>query len=123
MGARAMQATWLDGRQALTQAELARACGLAEDELAELIEYGAVEPATGVDGELLFSVDCLPTLRHAARLRRDFDLDLFAVAMLVQYLERIGSLERQVRSLRAHQAFHTPVASREGPQPWHEPHG
>lgn len=122
MGAQAMQSAWLDGRETLTQAELARGSDLTESELAELIEYGALTPLPESDGEPLFSIDCLSALRQAARLRRDFDLDLFAVAMLLRYLERIGSLERQLRSLQAHQPFHTPPAQREGPQPWREPH-
>lgn len=123
MCAQAVQPTWLDEREALTRAELALSCGLSESELGELIEYGALSPIPESGPEPLFSIECLSALRHAARLRRDFDLDLFAVAMLLKYLERIGSLERQVRSLQAHQPFHTPAAQREGPQPWREPHG
>jgi len=40
-------------------------------------------------------------LRQAARLRHDLDLDLFAVAILLGYLERIEGLEGELRSLRA----------------------
>jgi chaperone modulatory protein CbpM len=123
MGAQAMDGVWLDGGDNLSRDELACATGLSDAELGELIEYGAVRPVQVFGTQPRFSPDCLPALRHAARLRRDFDLDLFAVAMLLEYLARIDSLERQVHSLQSHLPFHTPPASREGPQPWREPHG
>ena len=73
--------------------------------------------------EPVFSAECLPALRRATRLRRDLDLDLFTMALLLQYLDRIEVLEQQLRSLRAQVSFHAPAAPREGPQRWHEPHG
>jgi chaperone modulatory protein CbpM len=123
----AIEFTWTDVRETATLAELARACGLTGDELRELVDYGALRPLPSAGTEPVFSADALAPLREAARLRRDFDLDLFAVAILMGYLQRIESLERQVRSLQAHMPFHMPFnmpgAHREGPQPWHEPHG
>jgi chaperone modulatory protein CbpM len=123
----AIEFTWTDVRETATVAELARACGLTADELRELADYGALRPLPSAGSEPVFSADALPVLREAARLRRDFDLDLFAVAILVGYLERIEALERQVHSLQAHMPLHMPFnmpgAHREGPQPWREPHG
>ena len=120
----AIEFAWTDVRETATVAELARSCGLGADEVRELVDYGALRPI-GLSGtEPVFSVEALPALREAARLRRDFDLDLFAVAILLGYLERIGALERQVHLLQAHQMpFHMPGAHRDGPQPWREPHG
>ena len=123
MGAQAMDGMWLDGRDSLTRGELAGASGLTDAEVDELIEYGAVRALIPVDSQQLFSPDVVPVLKQAARLRRDFDLDLFAVAILLEYLARIDALERQVHSLQAQLPFHTPPANREGPQPWREPHG
>jgi len=40
-------------------------------------------------------------LRAASKLRLDFDLDLFTVAILLGNLNRIEVLERQVHSLQA----------------------
>ena len=113
---------WLDARELLTRSELSRACGLTEEEVTELVDYGALR-ALPAGAEPVFSAECLPALRRATRLLRDLDLDLFTVALLLQYLDRIEALERQVRSLRAQVSFHAPPAQREGPQPWHEPHG
>ena len=62
----------------------------------------------------------MASLREAARLRAQFDLDLFTVALLLGYLQRIARLEHQLRSLQAHVPYpqHLP---REGPAPWREP--
>lgn len=114
---------WLDARETLTRSELSRTCGLSEAELTELADYGALRVLPAIGAEPVFSAECLPAVRRAARLRRDLDLDLFSVALLLQYLERIEALEQQVRSLRARVSFHAPATPREGPQHWHEPHG
>jgi chaperone modulatory protein CbpM len=123
MGAQAMDGEWLVGHEGLTRGELSRASGLTDDELSELIEYGALAPLALPAGTARFSPDAIPALKEAARLRRDFDLDLFAVALLLEYVARIDALERQVHTLQAQVPFHTAPAFREGPQPWREPHG
>ncbi|HWI81153.1 chaperone modulator CbpM [Ramlibacter sp.] len=123
MTAHPVDVAWLDGRETVTRAELARASGLSEADITELVEYGALQVLSAGAAEPVFSAECLSPLRRASRVRRDFDLDLFAVAVLLQYLNRIDELERQVRTLRAHLPFHAPTVPREGPQPWREPHG
>jgi chaperone modulatory protein CbpM len=92
---------WLDERETVTLSELARACGLTQDELHELVEYGAVAPVESRQAQPVFSAASVPGMRAAGKLRRDFDLDLFAVAMLVEYLDRIENLERRIASLEA----------------------
>lgn len=123
MNAQATQVTWLDARETLTVAELSRTCGMGPAQLMELVDYGALVPLDRDSAEPRFSGVCVAPLRKAARLYRDFDLDLFAVAMLLGYLNRIEELEREVHSLRAHLPGHSHLSAREGPQPWREPHG
>ncbi|GEM_PF-99459 len=123
MTAHVVEVAWLDARETVTMAELSRVCGLTEAELEELLEFGALEPIDKEGPQRLFSAECIGTLRRAARLRRDFDLDLFAVALLLDYLHRIDMLERQVKSLQAHLPGHAHGSHREGPEPWREPHG
>ena len=103
-------------------AELAQLCGLSSVEVAELVEYGTLVPV-GFAGPVpsLFSAGCVPHLRTACRLRADFDLDLFTVSLVTEYLQRIAELEQRVRSLEAH--LPRPLkAAREGPDLWREPH-
>ena len=65
--------------------------------------------------------ELMPPLREAARLRADYDLDLFTVSLLLGYLQRIAQLEQQLRALNAH-VPHPHTLPREGPTPWREPH-
>ncbi len=93
---------WLDASNAVSQTELSRVCGLPADELDELIEYGALQPLEPARVDRQFSASCIVPLRAAGRLRRDFDLDLFAVAVLLDFLVRIDALEHEVKSLQRH---------------------
>ena len=122
MNAQTVEVAWLDARETLTAAELARACGLTAAELDELVEYGALAPIDPRPSQRVFSAECVVPLRTASRLRLDFDLDLFAVAILLRYLNRIEELERELKSLRAQVPVHTHHRD-EGPEPWREPHG
>lgn len=123
MTAHVVEVAWLDARESVSLPELSQVCGLTEAELTELMEYGALAPLQSGHPERMFSAEYVGPLRHAARLRRDYDLDLFAIALLLDYLHRIEVLERQVKSLQAHLPAHARHTREEGQQPWHEPHG
>lgn len=82
-------------------AELADACALSRAELEELIEYGALAPIASRHSEPLFALEWMQPLRTAGKLRRDYDLDLFVVVIVMDYLRRIATLEAQVQSLQA----------------------
>ena len=124
MSAQVVEVRWLDARETVTVPELSRVCGLSAAELDELVEYGALTPLQRGPAERAFSAEWVVPLRTAGRLRQDFDLDLFAVAILLGYLNRIEDLEREVKSLRAQLPGHAhPVRRDEGPGSWREPHG
>ncbi len=93
---------WLDARETLSLSDLSCVCAMSEAELDELVDYGALVPLGPALPERLFSAACVTPLRAAGKLRLDFDLDLFTVAMLMGYLTRIELLERDLRSLQAH---------------------
>ena len=112
---------WLDERDTVTLSELSTASGMTVADVNELVEYGALLPLEAALQEQEFSAQCITQLRTAGKLRLDFDLDLFAVAMILGYLNRIEALERQVRALEAHLPSHEP-STRLGPGTWHEPH-
>lgn len=91
----------LDARASISLGELAECCGLTADELNELVDYQALTPLDAAASERVFSASWVGPLRTAARLRLDFDLDLFTLAMVLGQQERIAQLERQVQSLQA----------------------
>jgi len=111
---------WLEPGERLALDELSRLCGLTRDELAELVEYGALVPVSA--GETRFAAEWVLPLRRAGRLRADFDLDLFTVGLLLGYLRRIDALEHELRALRAHMPRHLQEHA-PSPGPWREPHG
>lgn len=92
---------WLDTRETVTQAELSHCCGMSEAELDELVDYCALVPNPPVTEERLYSAQWVVPLRNASKMRLDFDLDIFTVAILLGNLNRIEELERQVHSLQA----------------------
>lgn len=115
---------WLEATETVSVQELCQSCCLKREQIDELVGYGALEPVRVEGDETVFSADCLPSLRTATRVGRDFDLDTFTVGLLLGYLIRIDALERHVKSLEAHLPahLHLPGGLREGPGRWHEPH-
>ena len=112
----------LDQRGKVAQGELAQMCRLSLAEVDELVEYGALLPlASDSAAQRMFGADAVPLLREAADLRERYDLDLFTVALLLGYLQRIQRLEQDLRTLHVH-VPHSGQALREGPESWHEPH-
>ena len=97
---------WLDSRETVTLSELSLFCGMSAAELDELVDYCALVPLAPVAPERCFSAEWVAPLRTAGKLRIDYDLDLFTVAVLLGNLNRIEMLERQVRSLQALIPFH-----------------
>ena len=92
---------WPDSLETISLTELSHCCGMTEAELDELVEYCALLPVSPAAPERAFSAQWVVPLRNAAKLRVDYDLDLFTVAIVLDKLTRIEILERQVHSLQA----------------------
>jgi chaperone modulatory protein CbpM len=80
-------------------AEFASACGLTRAEIVELVEYGVFAPTGAGPLEWSFPDSALARAKEAARLRREFELELHGIAVLLAYRERIEELEGRVRQL------------------------
>jgi len=94
-------AFWMDSHTRLTLGEIADSCGISESVVHELVEYGALKPSGGRPAEWAFSAECVVSVRKAARLCGDLELETSAMALVISFLERIQELEAQVRRLRA----------------------
>lgn len=94
---------WLHERYEFTLLELSELSGLPEAELREMVDLGVLEPADPNAAEWTFGADRLVTVRTACRLRKDFDLEPNGVALVITLLDRVHSLEAEVRELRAKQ--------------------
>ena len=92
---------WQGTDETITLSELAQCAGMSEDDLDELVDYCALVPLFAAQPERIFSAQWVTPLRVAGKLRVDFDLDLFTVAILLGHLNRIEVLQRQVQQLQA----------------------
>jgi len=87
--------------------ELSEASGLSAEEIVDLVEHGAFEPAGGGGASAgdvrswRFTARYIITGRRASRLRQDFELSTPGLALVLSFLDRIEELERQVRTLEA----------------------
>lgn len=92
---------WLDATETMTLDQLSSCCGMDPHDLEELMDYSALVPLQPVTQPPAFSAEWVTPLRTAGKLRTDFDLDLFTVALLLGHLNRIETLERKVKLLQA----------------------
>jgi chaperone modulatory protein CbpM len=95
-----VESTWPDMTDTIGFSDLALACALSSDDMQELVEFGALLPLETSDAEPMFAIGCMEPLRAAGQLRRDYDLDLFVVVIVMDYLRRIEYLESEIRNLQ-----------------------
>jgi chaperone modulatory protein CbpM len=101
MNQETMQALWLDETHVCSLTHLAEVSGLSAAELAELVDSGALIPATVEGGAPLFATRTVVVARTARRLRDDFELDLHGLSVALSLLQRIEALEHELGRLRA----------------------
>ena len=94
-------ALYLDAMAEVTWRELVSASGLPENELTELVHYGAIVPRDPDAAAWTFEARWIAVARTASRIRHDFELDPHAVSVVLCYVERIQRLEDELRALRA----------------------
>lgn len=85
----------------LSIAEVTVLCELSDEDVSELMDYGALNSDMVVDEEIFFAAQRMQYLKDACQHRRDYDLDVFAVVLLMGYLQEIADLKQQVAELRA----------------------
>lgn len=80
--------------------EMAARCELDDDELHELLEYGVLPVLHLKPQGLCFPISCVEWVQKASRVRSDYALDLFSMAIVMHYLHRINEMERENAQLR-----------------------
>ena len=85
----------------LSMAEVSNLCQIAQDEVRELMDYGALQSDMVVGDEVFFAVQLVQSLKVACIQRQDYDLDLFSVALAVGYLQEIDRLKQQIAVYQA----------------------
>ena len=100
------QIVWLDARCEVTLGELVQLSGLSDADLHEMVEFGALIPNRPGDTQWTFSGECVLRIQAAGRLRQDFGLDTNALTVAMNLLDRIRTLESDLRALRAQSPAH-----------------
>ena len=95
------EASWLHAQAKVTITELAEFSGLPLDVLQDLAESGVLQPADPNATDWTFSAEWVVSVRTAARLYHDFELEAPALGVLLSFIERTRRLEVEVRHLRA----------------------
>jgi len=85
----------------LSKSEFAGICGLSDDEFQELLDYDVLPADPLADAQICFSRIYIAPVQTACRKARDFDLDLCAAAIFMEYLIEIHHLRSEVASLHA----------------------
>ena len=94
----------LDEKTQLTLVDLCCACSSGEEWIVELVEEGALEPLNlrsigKQHTQWLFTADSLQKVRTAKRLQRDLNINLAGIALALNLLEQIDTLETKLRCL------------------------
>ncbi len=80
----------------LTLVELGRACDASEEQIELWVLEGVLEPSGRSRQEWRFSGGSMARVRLAARLARDLELNASGVALAIDLLDRISSLESRL---------------------------
>ena len=84
----------------LTLEGLAACAGVYPTLIEYFVEYGLIEPMTRTGKQWLFDTACLARLRMIERLRRDLGANLAGIAVILDLLDRLTALQREVEQWR-----------------------
>jgi DNA-binding transcriptional MerR regulator len=83
----------------LTAEELARLARLHPEMVDRLVEWGLVDPERDRP-ELLFSEATVPRIWRIMRLRRDLGINWAGIGVVLDLLDKVEELEREISWLR-----------------------
>jgi chaperone modulatory protein CbpM len=89
----------LDERVEFTLRDVTRLCGVAPDELMELIAEGIVDPRGPEPRAWRFTGTSVVRIQTALRLERDLGLNRAGAALVLQLLDDVQELRRRLRRL------------------------
>ena len=84
----------------LTLDGLAACAGVHPSRIESFVEYGLLEPSTHTGPQWLFDTAGLVRLRRIERLRRDLGANLAGIAVILDLLDRLTTLQREVEQWR-----------------------
>ncbi|MDH3762991.1 MAG: chaperone modulator CbpM [Gammaproteobacteria bacterium] len=85
--------------EAITLAQLCRACELSEEEIIQLVDQGIIEPMGPEPAEWRFVSVSLRRVRITRNLQRDLGVNAPGAALALELLEEIEELRSRLRQL------------------------
>ncbi|MHA3097319.1 chaperone modulator CbpM [Acinetobacter brisouii] len=86
----------MDDQLSFTLTQFAETCGQSPEWILQLLEYDIL-PTRSDTVEHVFLGEDLSRARRAYRLQRDFDASFSAVAMMLDLIDEVQKLRKQVR--------------------------
>jgi DNA-binding transcriptional MerR regulator len=83
-------------REHLTLEAAAARVGLHPVLVERFVEFGLVEPVERTGATMRFDAACLPRLVAISRLRADLGVNLHGVAVILDLVDRLATLEREL---------------------------
>lgn len=87
-------------RENLTLDAAAAHVGLHSVLIERFVEFGLVEPAERTGADMRLDAACLPRLIAISRLRTDLGVNLHGVAVILDLVDRLADLQRELAWLR-----------------------
>jgi chaperone modulatory protein CbpM len=87
----------VDETTEITVTELCEVCSVEHTLIEQLVEEGILDPVGGQPEELRFYYTSVWRTRTVMRLQHDLGVNLAGAALALELLERIESLQRQLR--------------------------
>ena len=85
---------------ALTVRDLSRLCAVDERRIVEFVEEGVLEVVEVNSADWHFAGSALRRARLALRLERDLELNLAGVALVLELMEELQCLRRELQAKR-----------------------
>jgi len=92
-----MEMVVLDEETRITLAELCRICNVRGEVVLEMIEEGVITPQAGPPAQWCFTLEAVDRVLRAMRLQRDLRVNLPGCALVLDLLEEIEALRRELR--------------------------
>lgn len=86
----------------LTLSELSQACHVNEEVIIEMVEEGLLEPEGKSVAKWQFNSSQLRRARSALRLQHDLNINFAGLAVILDLIEELQSLRRQMHILSIH---------------------
>ena len=86
----------------LTLEALAACTGVHPARIEYFVEYGLIEPSARTGTQWLFDTAGIARLRAIERLRRDLGANLAGIAVILDLVDRLTTLQREVEQWRKH---------------------